>query len=160
MEAGSLDVLREGNGPVCWVGVGNTGLGDDGFGVRLAEALSRDGHPHVVTAGTAPERWVETVAAGGFSHVVFLDAADGPGEPGTAFFLDAEGIEARYPQVSTHRISLGTLARLIAERGPRVWMLGVKPASLGPGSRLSEPVRHSLGLLKDLLGERLGVART
>jgi hydrogenase maturation protease len=160
MDAVSLDVLSEGDRPVCWVGVGNAALGDDGFGVRLAEALQRDGHPHVLSAGTAPERWMETMAGGGFGHVVFLDAVDGPGEPGTAFFLDAEGIESRYPQVSTHRISLGTLARMVAARGPRVWMLGVKPASLGPGTRLSGPVRRSLGLLRNLLGERLGVART
>jgi hydrogenase maturation protease len=160
MDIGWLDVLQEASGPVCWVGVGNAALGDDGFGVRLAEALERDGHPHVVIAGTAPERHVENLAGGGFGHVVFLDAADGPGEPGTAYFLDAEGIAARYPQVSTHRISLGTLARLVAGGGPRVWMLGVKPASLAPGSRLSGPVRRSLALLKDLLGERLAVART
>ncbi len=146
-----MDVLGALEGSVAWVGVGNPDLGDDGFGVRLAEALAEDGRPRVVVAGTAPERWVEALASGGHSHVVFLDAVEIPGEPGSAVLLDAEAVEARYPQVSTHKISLGTLARLIGAGGPRVWLLGVKPASLAPGAGLSAPVRKAVESLRDAL---------
>jgi hydrogenase maturation protease len=149
------EVLRALEGPVCWVGLGNTDLGDDGAGVRLAEALARDGGPRVVVAGTAPERWIGTLAGGGFAHVVFLDAVEFAGEPGAVVWMEAGDLAARYPQVSTHKLSLGMLARMLEDRGVRVSLLGVKPMSLKPGAGLSEPVRRTLELLAGMLNDAL-----
>ena len=42
-------------GRVCFMGLGNVESGDDGFGVRLAEALARAGVPDVLIGATAPE---------------------------------------------------------------------------------------------------------
>jgi hydrogenase maturation protease len=151
-----LDALRAAEGPVRLVGLGNTGLGDDVLGVRLAEAMAGRGYPHVVVAGTTPEADLEWLAAGGCARVVFLDAVEFDGEPGAVAWMEAEDLAARYPQVSTHKLSLGLLARLLEARGVRVSLLGVKPQSLAPGAGLSEPVRRTLGLLADLLDDVLG----
>ena len=60
---------------------------------------------------------------------------------------------ARFPQVSTHKISLGLLARLdrgaVARR--KAWLLGVQPESLRPGT--VEPGRQTLSLLELLAGD-------
>jgi hydrogenase 3 maturation protease len=155
-------------GRLCIVGVGNIDRGDDGFGVRLAEALLESGVGEVVVAGTTPENWVERIGAGNFEQVLFLDVVQIGAEPGSAVFLNAAEIETRYPQVSTHKLSLGLLARLIAARGAKVWLLGVQPQSLrmtpavsppcegGENRALSEPVRQSLDVLKDVLVEVCG----
>jgi hydrogenase maturation protease len=136
------------------VGVGNPDLGDDGFGVRLAEALLEAGLPDVIVAGTSPESVLDEIAAEGRRNVVFLDAAEFPGEPGSAVLLDGAAVKARFPQVSTHKISLGTLARVIEDRsGARTWLLGVKPVSLRPGARLSSAVAGTLEILRDLILE-------
>jgi hypothetical protein len=71
--------------------------------------------------------------------------------------FEAEEIRARFPQVSTHRLSLGLWAQwLEADGARRVWLLGVKPASLRAGSRLSVPVAAAVSLLARWIEELLG----
>jgi hydrogenase maturation protease len=149
--------LRRGlSGQVCFVGVGNEDLGDDGFGPRLAGALCGTAGAEVVQAGTTPERWVEHLAGAGFDNVVFLDAVDVAGPPGSAVFMDAGAIEAAFPQISTHKFSLGTLARLIRMTSPaRVWLLGVQPASLTQGAGLTSTMSASLEALRGLINDAL-----
>jgi hydrogenase maturation protease len=143
-------------GRTCVVGVGNPELGDDGVGVDLAEGLRDSGCPDVLVAGTEPERWLDHMTREAVDHVLLLDAAEFAGEPGSVVLMDARDIRSRFPQVSTHKLSLGTLAAYVECRAEtKVWLLGVKPASLRPGAGLSEPVRRTretlLGVLCDVL---------
>lgn len=171
------DQLREiFQGRVCLVGVGNVALGDDGLGGRLAENLmvrpradfpasagfGRSGFGfEVLNAGTTPERWLEQLAGGGFDHVVFVDAVEFGARAGAVVLLDAGQMASRFPQVSTHKISLGALARLLEASGTtRVWLMGVQPATLRAGEGLSEPVRRTLGLLRQLIAGACGGAES
>jgi hydrogenase 3 maturation protease len=143
-------------GRSCVVGVGNSDLGDDGFGPCLAETLAAAGHADVIVAATTPERWMEMLASGTYDSVLFLDAVEFGAEPGAAVLMDACEIETHFPQVSTHKLSLGMLARLIRRQsGARVHLLGVRPASLQQGAGLSAAVKDSAGSLAVLLGEVL-----
>jgi hydrogenase maturation protease len=145
-----LEELRQGR--VCLMGLGNVDCGDDGFGVRLAEALLKAGVPDVVVAGTTPENYVGRTADQGFDRLVFLDAVEFGASPGSVALLNAHEISARYPQVSTHKISLGVLAKWVrATSRTKVWLLGVQPQSVRPGETLSPTVSATLGLLRDLL---------
>lgn len=131
-------------GRTCFVGLGNPEQGDDGFGVRLARRLAArcgggDRGWAVIVAGTEPERHLGALAAGGYDHVVFLDAAAFGAAPGSVTLLGAAEIVARFPQVSTHRLGVGLLARLLeGGRGgpPRAWLLAVQPESLRAGPEL------------------------
>ncbi len=139
-------------GRVCLMGIGNVDYGDDGFGVRLAEQLAAEGLADVVVAGTEPERFIGRVAGAGHDHVIFLDALEFGGVPGSVVFLDSETMTARFPQVSTHKISLGLLARWIEEQGTaKAWLLGVQPESLNPGATLTASARRTLDVLASLL---------
>ena len=150
------DLRRRLTGRACVVGIGNPDRGDDAVGLRLAEAVRDLGHPDVILAERAPERWAERLARGGFQAVVFLDAVQMRAAPGDAVFLEGAQIAARYPQVSTHKLSLGMLARLIEAESPtRVFLLGVQPQSLDYGTDLSMPVRTTFEILRDLLAEAL-----
>jgi len=71
-------------GRVCLMGIGNVDYGDDGFGVRLAEKLIEAGTPDVVVGGTSPDRCLGRVVEEGFNHLVFLDAVECGGTPGSA----------------------------------------------------------------------------
>ncbi len=140
----------------CLVGVGNVGGGDDGFGVRLAEKLLDSGWQgrgcRVLIAGLEPERSLPALCGGGFDHVVFLDAVAFGGEPGAVVLLETPEIAARFPQVSTHKLSLGLLAETIqASSVTKCWLLGVQPASLSAGAGLTPKVQTTLELLADLL---------
>jgi len=140
--------------PSCIVGIGGDGLGDDALGMCLAGDLAAEGLPDVVAAGTAPEDHAWSIAEAGYRSVLCIDAVDFGGAPGAVVLLDCAGIVSRFPQVSTHRISLGALARLIESHPPaRVRLLGVQPGSLRSGAGLSEPVRDTLEILKRLILE-------
>ena len=150
------ELRRRLTGRVCLVGIGNPERGDDAFGLRLAEAVRDLGYPDVILAGREPERWIGRLARGGFQTVVFLDAVQMNVAPGDATFLESTQIASRYPQVSTHQLSLGLLAQLIESEGlTRVFLLGVQPQSLDYGTELSVPVRTTLEILRDLLAEML-----
>jgi hydrogenase maturation protease len=144
---------------VCLVGVGNAEWGDDGFGVRLAETLEVNSRvtPHasrILVAGKSPERHLGELNSGAFDHVIFLDAVEFGGVPGSVVFLDAGETASRLAQISTHKISLGTLAQWIEANGiTRAWLLGVQPASLRPEMNLSPAVQRTLGILSAMLTE-------
>ena len=90
-----------------------------------------------------------------FDHVVFLDAVEFGAAPGSVVFLDSQQITARYPQISTHKISLDVLGHVrrvewghesVAARG-----------STGIAERRTKPdfpVRKTLDVLLDLLLHR------
>jgi hydrogenase 3 maturation protease len=181
-------------GCACLVGVGNVDLGDDGFGVRLAECVEEglgrretracrlearttpaegrlepcttpaEGRleacttsTDVVLAGVTPEAHLTALSDGRYDTVIFLDAVEFGGDPGAAVWLEADQMVVRCPQISTHKLSLGLLARLIEDGSrTRVRLLGVQPASLRVGTGLSAPVQTTLELLA---GWILDVAR-
>jgi hydrogenase maturation protease len=150
------DLRRSLTGRVCLMGIGNPDRGDDGLGVQLAEAVRAAGYPGVIVAERTPEQWIAETVRGGWQTVVLLDAVEMGSPAGTVVLLDAREIAARFPQVSTHKLSLGTIARLIeAEGAMRVCLLGVQPACLGHAAGLSDPVRTTLEILRTLLVEIL-----
>ena len=147
-------------GRVCVVGVGNVELGDDGFGVRLAEELGdsrfTNQNRHAVIAAPAAERYLETLSGGRFDSVLFLDAVEFGAEPGAVVLLNASEMAARFPQVSTHKLSLGLLARMIEAGGlTKARLLGVQPGSLHSGVGLSSAVQRTLAVLRRLFREVL-----
>jgi hydrogenase maturation protease len=145
-------------GRVCLVGIGNPDQGDDALGVRLAEGMLAHGYPDVIIAARTPECCVESLARGSFQAVLFVDAVEMGALPGAAVFLESHEMATRYPQVSTHKISLGTLAGLIERNGrTRVFLLGVQPESAPAAADLSAPVKTTLAILQDLLAEVLPV---
>jgi hydrogenase maturation protease len=154
-------------GRVCLLGLGNMDYGDDGFGVRLAEALAPSQNSNlpatpaytVLNAGTTPERLVGRVADGSFDHVVFLDAVDFGGSPGAVVFLNADRMAARFPQISTHKLSLGLLAKQVEANGrTKAWLLGVQPESLRQGGALTPAVQTTFELVLKLLCWSAGVS--
>ena len=127
------------------------------FGLRASFGFRVSGfgfRSHVVIAGTTPERFVGQVADENFDHVIFLDAVDFGGAPGSVVLLNSDEITARYPQISTHKISLGLLAKWAEANGTtKAWLLGVQPESLKPGGELTPAVRATLELLRELVRE-------
>lgn len=137
---------------VHWVGLGNPVGGDDAAGVRLAESLISANVPHVVVAGLQPELAVAEARIARPEHVVFLDATEFGANPGAVTFLDAARIQSRFPQISTHRLSLSTLSRmLLAEGVVGVWLLGIQPASLRSAHALTPTVQLTVNVLSRLI---------
>lgn len=137
-------------GHVAVVGVGNPDLGDDGAGVCVAEALAEQGMPDVYIGERSPERWLGRLAGGAYHSVLFVDVVEAGRPAGDVVLLDAAQVRARFPQVSTHRLTIGTLARLLETAGVRILLLGIQPGSLALGAGLSAPVQTTVAALVDL----------
>jgi len=134
------------------MGLGNTDFGDDGLGIILAEKLNAAGLSDVILAGTMPERFIETATATVFDYLIFLDAVELGAPPGSVVFLDSGEMAAKFPQISTHKISLGLLAKLVEENGEtKARLLGVQPESLKSGAELSQVVQETVDLLYKLI---------
>ena len=141
-------------GRVCLMGLGNVDYGDDGFGVRLAEKLEAEGLADVIVAGTMPERFIGAVTDNNYDYLLFLDAAEFGGAPGSVIFLNAVEMATRFPQISTHKISLGLLAKWIEDSGnTKAFLLGVQPESLKTVQELTPTMQTSLEVLSELLNE-------
>jgi hydrogenase maturation protease len=137
---------------ICFMGLGNPDYGDDGFGVQMAEALTAAGVPDVIAAGTAPEQHLGRIASEEFADLVFLDAVEFGAEAGSLFLAGSCEIKVRFPQISTHKLSLAVLAQLAEANGKtRAWLLGVQPESLKPGQALSPAVQRTVKIVRELL---------
>jgi|WetSurMetagenome_2_1015567.scaffolds.fasta_scaffold467260_2 hydrogenase maturation protease len=146
-------------GTTAFLAIGNPDRGDDGAGIVLARRLREAGIPFIIEGGMTPERVLPQVRDLGCETVVFLDAADFGAEPGAVVVMDAEQVAGRFPQISTHKLSLGTLASLVkGDHGNHVYLVGIQPASIEiDGGGLSDAVaaavdalaREFVGLLLD-----------
>ncbi len=139
-------------GRTCFMGLGNPDYGDDGFGVQLADELTKAGIPEVVIGGAVPEQRLGKIAAQDFDYVVFLDAVDFAAPPGSLVVMGARQIQVRFPQISTHKISLSVLAEMVQANGrTKVWLVGVQPESIRQDKPVTSVVRATLEIVKELI---------
>jgi len=152
--------------PILVLGVGNTMLGDDGAGVDLVGRLSRwgrnwHGAVEYLAGGTQGAALLSAVA--GRYALVILDAITLGASPGTVHLLhDAEVLALSQHSASASKTNAGELlgaALLLGELPERIFMVGIEPACLKSGHRLSLPVRRSipeaLGLAQNAIVEAL-----
>ena len=150
------------------MGLGNVDYGDDGFGVRLAEAPANRSRVRSKPAPASrmslghrsPARlrsgFIGRVADEGFDHVIFLDAVEFGGAPGSVVLLNSDEMAARFPQISTHKLSLGLLAKRMEANGTDQSLAAGRAAGVAPAGRRADPGRPShLELLLDLLRDCL-----
>ena len=141
-------------GRVCFMGLGNT----DRRRRRLrgaAGGIARNASASLTWSSPAPflNIWLAVMRIQGStiwsSSMPWISAR----QPGSVVFLNSAEMAARFPQVSTHKISLGMLAKCV-ENGEitRVWLLGAQPASLQPGPELSPAIQTTVDILADLIG--------
>jgi hydrogenase 3 maturation protease len=135
------------------VGVGNELLGDDGVGPLVAGRLERRHPGRAVDAGAVPENYLGVILEQAPEVVLFVDAADHGGPPGTWCLAPMRDLEMRVG--CTHDASLRLLASLLEAEGVRCWLVGVQPAVLGPGRAMSADVLASGRRLARLLSQAL-----
>lgn len=128
------------------LGVGNILWKDEGFGVRVIEALEREyGFPEqvqVLDGGTLGMELLPFLK--GVRKLLIVDAVDGDGVPGTLYRLVGGQVDMYFQEkLSVHELGVkDVLAALsvIDEPMEEVVVLGVQPASLEMGLELSPQV--------------------
>jgi hydrogenase maturation protease len=145
-------------------GIGNVFLGDDGFGVALADRLSRRALPAGVDVADFGIRGMDLAyALADYDVAVLLDATPRGEAPGTLYVIEvAREVDGPGPDAhGMDPVKVLALARALGGELPRVLVVGCEPAS-GPNAEedemameLSEPVRAALGQAERLVDELL-----
>lgn len=149
-------------------GIGNVFLGDDGFGVALADRLARHELPAGVEVRDFGIRGMD-LAFGmqdGYDAVVLLDATPRGKPPGTLYVIEVEDeqeIRATPDGHGMDPVSVLGLVRAFGSVPPRTYVVGCEPQTrMTPDDEdlaveLSEPVRAALDpaieVVKSLLHE-------
>ena len=135
-------------------GIGNVFLGDDGFGVALADRLARRALPAGVEVVDYGIRGMDLAYAlhDGWDAVVLLDATPRGRAPGTLYVIEPD-LSDLAPAVDAHGMDpvmvLG-LAQALGGPLPRVLVVGCEPQTVMRGDEeevvaaISEPVRAAL----------------
>jgi hydrogenase maturation protease len=150
-------------------GIGNVFLGDDGFGVALADRLARRALPAGAEVVDYGIRGMDLAYAlhDGWDAVVLLDATPRGGPPGTLYVIEADAVaEAAQGAFDAHGmdpLAVLALARTLGGPLPRVLVVGCEPETVLRGDEedvvaaISEPVRAALDegvrVVEDLLAE-------
>jgi hydrogenase maturation protease len=148
-------------------GIGNVFLGDDGFGVALADRLARRTLPAGVEVVDYGIRGMDLAYAmqDGYDAVVLLDATPRGEAPGTLYVIEPED-EGDGQELEAHGmdpVKVLALARVLGGTAPRTLIVGCEPQTRMSAedpdlvADLSEPVRLALGeaetLVESLLAE-------
>jgi hydrogenase maturation protease len=136
------------------VGVGSALRGDDGLGPALVGRLQAAYPGQCIDAGPALENHIGAIARRKPERVLLVDAVHLGRAPGEWEVLECGDLE-RFG-TSTHDLPIAMLCDLIvATCSAEVRVLGVQPATVAVGERLSPVVKRSIGRLETLIGEAL-----
>jgi hydrogenase maturation protease len=149
-------------------GVGNVFLGDDGFGVAVADRLAQRELPPGVEVADFGIRGMDLAyALSGYDAAVLVDAVPRGGTPGTLYVIEpdpaAEGVAPEGHGMDP--VNVLALAGQLGELPKRVLVVGCEPRTMMSGEEedvlveLSEPVRAAMdaavSLVESLLDELL-----
>jgi hydrogenase maturation protease len=135
-------------------GIGNVFLGDDGFGIALADRLARQALPAGVEVVDYGIRGMDLAYAilDGWDAVVLLDATPRGAAPGTLYLIEPE-ISPDALAVETHGmdpVKVLAMVQALGGRPPRTLVVGCEPQTRMRGddedvvAALSEPVRAAM----------------
>ncbi|MBO4400244.1 MAG: HyaD/HybD family hydrogenase maturation endopeptidase [Selenomonadaceae bacterium] len=137
------------------LGIGNTILSDEGFGVKVVEYLRENyNFPEnvaLIDGGTLGVELTHFIV--GTQKLLIIDSIDGGAEPGTTFHLRDNELFKHFTQkISAHEIGVQdilTTLEITGKKIPVVELIGAQPFSLGAGTELTPPMQKLLPVFAD-----------
>ncbi len=137
------------------IGIGNPLRKDDGIGIVLLEKLVeiKDDLPddiEYIDGGTGGMNLLHLFAR--FDIVVFIDAVNFGGEIAESKFFNSEDVISKNIQIkiSTHGsdiLKIIQLSKELGENPDEIFIFGVQPQDIAPGTRLSHEIQENIDLL-------------
>jgi len=137
------------------IGIGNPLRKDDGIGIVLLEKLVeiKDDLPdniEYIDGGTGGINLLHLFAR--FDIVVFIDAVNFGGEIAESKFFNSEDVISKNIQIkiSTHGsdiLKIIQLSKNLGENPDDIFIFGVQPQDITPGTRLSHEIQENIDLL-------------
>ena len=134
------------------VGVGSELRGDDAAGLEVVRRLKRiltSRRVMLVEGGAAPENFTTKIKRFNPTHIVFIDAADIGGEPGSVTLIAPERIVG---SAFTHRLPLSFLADYLKTQiNARILVIGIQPENLKFSDKISQRVEKAIKELESAI---------
>jgi hydrogenase maturation protease len=138
-------------------GIGNIFQADDGFGVEVAQALSRRTLPEQVRLTDVGIRGVHLayeLMDGGYETAILVDAMRRGEAPGTLYVLEPDAGGGPGPDtIDAHGLTPDVVLAWLQRLGgqpPRVLIVGCEPATIDEGIGLSPAVAAMVDEAADL----------
>jgi hydrogenase 3 maturation protease len=148
-----MGVVKE---KTCIVGMGNYLRKDDAVGLYLVDQLqSRVSSDQVLLLNVEDiiESYVFKIAELDCENVLIIDAVRSTTSPGSIIFGRLAKCGDALNDYSTHQLSLTLCGKILEESGKKTYLLGVEAGDTDFGRGLSEDVKQSADLLKDIIIE-------
>ena len=137
------------------LGIGNTILSDEGFGVKVVEYLRENytfpENVNLIDGGTLGVELQHFII--GTQKLLIIDSIDGGAPAGTTFHLHGGEILNHFTQkISAHEIGIQdilTMLEITGKKIPCVELLGAQPYSLDAGINLTPPMQKLLPTFAD-----------
>jgi hydrogenase maturation protease len=155
-------------------GIGNIFMGDDAFGVEVAQRLAARKLPEGTQVADFGIRSFDLAYAlmGDFETVILVDSTHRDGKPGTLYTIepdlrDVNAIQGGEDGFDSHTLDPMKVFQLVKTMGgeltARILLVGCEPETFGPENEgqmgLSQPVRaavtEAVGLVESLLAGML-----
>ena len=132
------------------LGIGNTILSDEGFGVKVVEELQKNfkfpENVQLVDGGTLGVELTHFVV--GTQKLLIVDSINGGQESGKIFHLHDDEILKHFTQkISAHEIGIQdilTMLEITGKKIPCVELIGAQPYSLDAGTDLTPQMKKLL----------------
>ena len=130
-------------------GIGNIFLGDDGFGVEVAQRLAAAALPPGVEVLDVGIRGLHLAyrLLDGYDLVIAVDAVARGGAPGTVYLLEPDELGTGAARPEAHGMDLESVFAMVRALGGtpgRVLVVGCEPADLGEHIGLSPAVAQAV----------------
>ena len=144
------------------IGIGNTLLSDDGFGVHVIEeirpSLETDDSIKIVDGGTIGLNLLPDIEDN--NHLIVVDAAEMGLEPGALRILCDERMDEHLSRhkSTVHEVAMSDLlcAARLSGRSPQTrCLIAVQPGSVDWGLSPTEPVKAAIADACDLVRNRI-----
>lgn len=137
------------------LGIGNTILSDEGFGVKVVEYLRENykfpENVNLIDGGTLGVELQHFII--GTEKLLIIDSIDGGAAAGTTFHLHGGEILNHFTQkISAHEIGIQdilTMLEITGKKIPCVKLLGAQPYSLDAGINLTPQMKKLLPIFAD-----------
>ena len=137
------------------LGIGNTILSDEGFGVRVVEFLKNNyifpDNVQLLDGGTLGVELMHFVV--GTSKLLIIDSIDGGKSEGEIFHLRGEEILNHFTQkISVHEVGIQdilTMLEITGKKIPCVELLGAQPYSLDVGTNLTPSMQKLIPIFAE-----------
>jgi len=138
----------------CFIGMGNYLMRDDAVGLHIVDGIKdRIDSACVTTLNVEDviENYVYRIADGDSDNVVIIDAIQSGWEIGSVLFCRMNELDEVINNFSTHKLSLILSGKVLEKHDKKVWFLGIEARDIDFGTGLSEDVKKSADIIRDLL---------